>query len=329
MTQWPVLSSEMALERLSRLNEKRNYYAMFSSILGGIVTDPDLMCVPIDDHMVHRGDGVFEAIKCTHNRIYALEQHIDRLALSAEQISLKLPFNKAEIRKLCCDTTRIALNYVRTDSAMLRLFVSRGPGGFTPSPYESIGSQLYLVITPWKPYPEEKYQTGVKVVTSTSEVKSSFYAKIKSCNYLPNVLLKKESVDRGADFAVSIDETGSIAEGPSENFAIVSKSGEFIAPGLERTLKGTTLQRVLEFCPMVKELSGFRLGRLTKEDLLTAQEAFMVGTTLDILPISSIDNLPVNGSGKVGAVAQRLRALMLQDQLGEEVGGLPSIATLI
>jgi len=329
MTQWPILSYEAAIDRLSRLNEKRNYYAMFSSFLGGIVTAPELMSIPIDDHMVHRGDGVFEAIKCTHNRIYALDEHLERLEQSAERISLKLPFSRAEIKKLCCDTTRIGLNYARTDSAMLRLFISRGPGSFAPSPYETIGSQLYLVIAPWKPVAEEKYQSGVKIITSRLEVKSSLYAQIKSCNYLPNVLLKKESVDKGADFAISIDETGGVAEGPTENFAIVSESGVLVAPSFERTLKGITLQRVFDFCPMVSELNGYRIEKLSLEDVMFAKEAFMVGTTLDVIPISSIDGALVNGTGEIGPVAKQLRELFLKDQLGEEVGGLSSLSLTV
>jgi len=329
MTKWPILSFDTAIEQLTRLNEKRNYYAMFSSLLGGIVTDPELMCIPADDHMVHRGDGVFEAIKCTHNRIYALDAHIDRLELSANQISLKLPFSKGDIRRLCCDTVRIGLNYARADAAMLRLFVSRGPGSFTPNPYDTIGSQLYLIVTPYRSYPEEKYQTGVFAVTSQSEVKSTFFANIKSCNYLPNVLLKKESVDRNVEFAIGIDETGGVTEGPTENFAIVSSSGVLLVPSLERTLKGITTQRMLEFCPMVKELSGFKIGKVTMEDLQTAKEAFMVGTTLDVLPVTKLNDILVNGTGEVGPVAKKLRELFLQDQLGEEVGGLESIATLI
>jgi 4-amino-4-deoxychorismate lyase len=329
MTQWPILSYEAAIDRLSRLNEKRNYYAMFSSLLGGIVTDPELMLIPIDDHMVHRGDGVFEAIKCTHNRIYALDEHLERLEKSAEQISLKLPFSRAEIKKLCCDTTRIGLNYARTDSAMLRLFVSRGPGSFTPNPYESLGSQLYLVITPWKAVAEEKYQSGVKTITSKLEVKSSMYAQIKSCNYLPNVLLKKESVDKAVDYAIGIDEAGRVAEGPTENFAIVSQSGVLLAPSFERTLKGITLRRVFEFCPLVSELQGYRIEKLSLEDVMLAKEAFMVGTTLDVLPVTSIDGTPVNTSGEVGPIAKKLRELFLKDQSGEDIGGLSSLSLLV
>ena len=279
--------------------------------------------------MVHRGDGIFEAMKCTHNRIYGLDQHLDRLEFSASQISLSLPFPKAEIRKLCCDVTRIGLNYARTDSAMLRLFVSRGPGNFSPSPYDTIGSQLYLVIVPWKPISAEKYQTGVSVVTSEMEVKSPLFAQIKSCNYLHNVLMKKESVDRGADFAIGIDETGTVAEGPTENFAIVSGSGVLLAPRFDRTLKGITLQRAFDFCPFVAELTGYRSDSLTQLDLDDALEAFMIGTTLDVLPVTSIDGKPINGTGEVGPVAKRMRELFLKDQLGEEVGGLGSLATLV
>jgi 4-amino-4-deoxychorismate lyase len=329
MTQWPILNREAVLDRLSWINEKRNYYAMFNSLLGGIVTDPELMTIPIDDHMVHRGDGVFEAIKCIHNRIYALDEHLDRMEDSAGQIGLKFPFAKTEIKKLCCDVTRIGLNYARSDSASLRLFISRGPGSFTPNPYDTVGSQFYLIVVPFKPVPEEKYRHGASVITSSVLIKKAFYAQIKSCNYLSNVLMKKESVDKGADFAIGIDDSGNIAEGPTENIGIISKDSELWIPPFVHTLKGITALRTMQLAKLIPEIKAVKVRDFSIEDVYEAKEAFMIGTTLDILPVCSVNGKLINSFEASGPIAVKLRELIIQDQVGESLPGLKSLSTLV
>src|SRR5579871_3546547 len=110
------------------------YLAMYSSWYGGIVTDPTLMLLPIDDHMVHRGDGVFEAIKVVNGGVWLLEAHLNRLFLSASRIFLDLPWSKEQIRETILQTCRVAAKQaqeiLKLDpaefSAIVRLYISRG-----------------------------------------------------------------------------------------------------------------------------------------------------------------------------------------------------------
>jgi branched-chain amino acid aminotransferase len=290
---------------------RTGYLAMYTSWLGGIVTDPQLMWVPIDDHIVHRGDGVFEAVKCVEGRIYGLDRHLARLMTSAERIGLNPSLSLSEIREVCVATVRAA----KVRDCMLRLYVSRGPGGFTANPYESISSQVYLVVTSFKPMPADKYEKGVSAMTSSISVKEGFFANVKSCNYLPNVLMKKESVDHGVDFTVSKDEKGNLAEGSTENFAIISRDGDFIVPAFDRILKGVTAIRMMELaqkCVSQGLIRSVKNDHIHPNDVRDAREAMFLGTTLDVLPVTVFDGRQV-GDGRVGPVAKEFLRLLLED----------------
>ena len=319
----PILSLDQVLQKLREkpIASRAGYMAMYSTWFGGITTDPQVMMVPIDDHIVHRGDGVFEAAKCVNGKIYALRPHLERLKTSAAKISLTLPHSIGEIEKIAVETTRAACANSDSGSlnAILRLYISRGPGGFTANPYESVGSQMYLVITPYKPVPSEKHESGVKVKISEVGIKEGFFSQVKSCNYLPNVLMKKESVDWGVDFTVTRDEDGIIAESSTENFAIVSKTGELIVPSFDRTLRGITALRAMELAKsLVKSgdssgsLTEIRNGNLRLEDVREAREAMMLGTTLDCLPVTSFEGAAV-GDGRVGPICREILRLLKND----------------
>lgn len=310
-----LLTADEALKRLfTHEAGVRNYAAMFSTWFGGIVTDPALMVIPIDDHGFHRGDAVFEAVKCVEGRIYALDRHLERLQTSASHISMKLPYTLEELHDICAETVRVS----KCRDAVLRMYVSRGPGGFTTNPYETVGSQFYLVITPFKALPKAKYDSGVSARLSSIRVKEGIFANVKSCNYLPNVLMKKEALDAGVDFTVSIDENGNVAEGSTENFAIVDDRGHLIVPGFERTLKGITVSRAMELAREAgaksKEFGDIRNGHIKKEDVLRAREAFFLGTTLDCISVTSFEGQPI-GSGKPGPISKRLYDLLQEDML--------------
>lgn len=305
-----VLSEEQALANLKQKSHAvRNYAAMYSSWLGGITKDPNLMFVPIDDHGFHRGDAVFEAMKCWNGKIYTLDRHLDRMKVSGSRIGLEIPTN---LREIAIETTR----HSGLENCILRLYVSRGPGGFTTNPYESVGSQTYLVITPFSPPAEAKYQSGVTAKISQYRVKEGFFATVKSCNYLPNVLMKKEALDQKVDFTVSLDEEGFIAEGSTENFAILNDDNELLVPGFERTLRGITLTRAMELASERPELRALikqvKHARFSLGDVLKAKEAFFLGTTLDCIGVREFESQTLSG-GQAGPVAKALHAALQSD----------------
>ncbi len=280
-----ILTKDQILNqlKLSRSKSPQPYLAMYSSWHGGIVTDTDLMLIPIDDHLVHRGDGVFEAIKFFEGRLYLADAHLDRLYASAEKISLPVPHKKTELREIIVATLKAA----KVETATIRMFVSRGPGGFGPSPYDSCGSQVFIIVVTPKPFDPQKYETGVTVGVSKIPMKEPFFATIKSCNYLPNVLMKKESVDKGWDFSVNISPNGFVGESATENIALITHDDEFLVPSFVYTLRGTTLLRIMEMAkPHVKKVAE---SDLTINDFLNAKEILMAGTTMGVAPVCEFD----------------------------------------
>lgn len=309
----PLLSPDQALARLKALPRpwSGDYLAMYSNWLGGIVTDPWLMSVPIDDHLVHRGDGVFEATKCLNGRIYLFERHLERLKRSATSIHLEMPLTRRELTALATAVIRAG----GRRECMLRIFLSRGPGGFSTNPNECPQAGVYVVASLIHPPSEDIYERGANLGVSQVPAKSGFFAGVKSCNYLPNVLLKREAITHGWDFAICLDPDGYLAEGSTENMGLVDRDGVLLLPPPEHILEGTTAKRSVELARRLVEsgeLAGVARRHLQVDELKTAAEVMLFGTTLDVLPVSRIDGSPV-ADGKVGPVARKLRALILDD----------------
>lgn len=314
-----LLSSDEALLKLKAqvYPDQRSYLAFYSSWLGGIVTDPAFMSIPVDDHLVHRGDGVFEALKWTSGRVYLFENHLARLKRSAERISLPLKWSDSEIQLIVeSGLEQVKAKYPAVSEAIVRIYVSRGPGRFSANPYDSIGSQLYVMLTDFKAYPEEKYLKGASLGKSLLASKDKYWAAFKTCNYLPNVMVKKEAVDRKIDFVVGFDEAGFMTESSTENVILVSQRNELLKPKKDFILQGTTMNRAFELART--NLVGSLIDRVQEEDISeemikNAKEVMVAGTTWDILPITSFENKPI-GNGSIGPVAKKLLELIRKDQ---------------
>jgi branched-chain amino acid aminotransferase len=321
MTEIPLFDDqESAVQFLKNIVPSRQgFRAFYSSWLGGIVQNPCWMLVPVDDHMVHRGDGIFEAFRIIDGGIYLMKEHLDRLGRSAHAIGLELPQSRPEIEETILQTARAARaakTSADPNQAMIRMYVSRGPGNFGVNPYDTMGAQLYIAITDFAAMPSEKYERGVRIGWSRWPAKHPWMATVKSCNYLPNALMKREAVDRKLDFMIGLDDQGWVGEGPTENLALITADGELACPSFDKVLRGTTLVRTLSLAQdlvATGELRGLREMDLKKEDLLRAREIFMVGTTLDILPVTELEGKPV-GNGRVGPVARELGKRLRADQ---------------
>lgn len=309
----PTLSFDQVVDRLVSLNKSwhENYLAMYSSWLGGIVKEPALMMVPLDDHLVHRGDGVFEAFKCVDGNVYGLGRHLDRMERSARTSGLSFPVDRSRLEGIILETIRAAA----VPDCLIRVYLSRGPGGFSTNPYECPESQLYIMVTTLSVPPQEKYSDGVRLVTSLVPMKRDYFANIKSCNYLPNVLMTKEARDKGVEFTVSLDEKGFLGEGATENVGIITREREFLVPRFDRILKGVTVSRMLELAGQLAAKGGLNDAReadISREDAYRAHEMMVFGTTFDILPVVTFDDRPI-GNGKPGQFFENFLALLRQD----------------
>jgi len=312
----------MDLERITKDNfishiasEKRpwqeDYLVMYSSQWRGFVTDPGLMTVPIDDHVVHRGDGVFDVMRCVKGNIYQMEAHLQRLERSAESISLDLPTDYRQIR----DIIRTLILAGGEKEGLIRVILSRGPGSFSTNPYECPLSHIYVVVIRYHSLPEKLYQDGIPIVTSRIPIKKSYFATIKSCNYLPNVLMKMEAIQAGCKYSVALDEEGCLAEGSTENVGVVSRDGVLKFPGFEKTLAGITVKRIFELAELLARngvIQDVQFERIPLNEAYLCSEVMLFGTSINILPVVSFDGKTV-GDGAPGPVYLKLSSLLWKD----------------
>lgn len=300
------------LSSIPSYSAQTEYLSFYSSYNNRYTTNPKLMLIPIDDHLVHRGDGVFEAFKLVNDKIYLFDDHMSRLQKSSQKIGIKMPKSNDEIKQICLKLKNLS----STNEGIFRLYLSRGPGKFSTNPYDSIGAQIYLVFTKLSRAPSEQYTKGANLGLSHFIHKEAFFAQIKSCNYLLNVLMKKEAVERNLNFTVTLNTNGYIAEGSTENICLVNKKKEILYPSFKYTLEGTTLKRLINLSPeLIKKniINGIFEKDLTIDDIKSAEEIFMIGTTLDALPITSFDGSPV-GKGIPGPISLAALNALLQDQ---------------
>jgi len=284
---------------------------MYSSVFGGVVTDPALMVIPLDDHMVHRGDGIFDAFKCINGYIYNLDAHLTRLQKSAELVWLELPFDIRAIKQIVIETVAIG----GKKDCSVRIFVSRGLGGFACSPKQCHKSNLYVVVLEPEIVPEHFYAEGLSAITSQIPVKPSFFAQAKTCNYLPNVLMEMEAERRKAQFTIALDEQGYIAEMPIENVAIVTKQQILKYPKFDRILKGTSLLRGIELSEeLVRSghLKGICQENITPGEAYKSSEILVFSTAWNVISAVKYDGRII-GNGKPGPVFDRLYELFQKD----------------
>jgi branched-chain amino acid aminotransferase len=292
------------------------YLAMYSSLFGGVVTDPVLMLLPIDDHMVHRGDGVFEALKAVDGALYNLAGHLDRLETSAKALSLPIPVARDALTELVIHTVRAA----GKPACMVRIFVSRGPGSFSVNPYECPAPQLYVVVTTLGTPFMTLHPEGARIRTSRVPAKTPAMALIKNCNYAPNVLMKKEAVDAKVNFTAGFDEQGYLTEGAIENMGIVAADGRLLFPRLDRILAGTTMLRVMDLGRTLigtGRVQAVEFADISRGDILAAREFLITGTTINVAAGVEFDGRPI-GDGKPGPVFRALATLLEHDMRRNE-----------
>ncbi|HEX7231677.1 MAG TPA: aminotransferase class IV [Candidatus Binatia bacterium] len=325
----PVFTTEKALSRLRESVHAKasNFYAMYSSVLGGIVTDPALMVLPLDDHMVHRGHAVFDTATLTRGMLYQLDPHLDRLMKSAEGARIAPPFPRQRLREIIMATAAAS----RQREASVRYWLSAGPGGYGLGPAECVGSSFYVIIFKQEAYPESYYLDGIKLITSQVPIKPPLFARIKSTNYLPNVLVLLEAKDSGADNGVFIDQCGMIAESSNMNVAFVTHDRVFRHPPFEAILSGITIQRVLDFAQRLVEagmLSGVRVADISVGEGQQAAEMMLIGSSIKIAPVVQWDGRKI-GDGKPGPIAKKLLEMWnLDTSASDQLVALPDPSEL-
>ena len=267
----------------------------------GTLYEKDDAKVSVFDHGFLYGDGVFEGIRAYEGNVFRLKQHIDRLYRSAHTIALEIPLTPEQMTQAVLET--IAANEER--NAYVRLVVSRGPGDLGIDPGNCGRPTVVIIVAEIKLYPKELYETGAGIVTSSVRriPIQCLDPRIKSLNYLNNIMAKLDAKRAGALEAIMLNQQGRVAECTADNLFFV-EDGALKTPGLMNgALPGITRATVLEI--------GAKLGMPTEEgnyglhDLYNADEVFLTGTGAEIMPVISVDGRTV-GIGKPGATTKKL-----------------------
>lgn len=285
--------------------------AFYDQRVGRICTDGRLLFVPLDDHLCHRGDGLFESICCRERRVFALEAHLARMQEGAAALELEPPCSWAELRERILDVAR-ASGQSHCD---VRVFLSRGPGGFGISPAECPTAGLYIVALASRLPSEEYYQKGLTAFASAIPPKQEYLARIKNTNYLPNVFMAAEARRKGMDVAIAFDEEGNLGEAAIANIGIVDAKGRLRSPEIRRILPGTTLLAALKIAAERMEVLE---GPIHKSEIAKAREMLLFTSASLCVGVTAFDGKAIGQGeqkGRPGPVALWLKDALLQHML--------------
>lgn len=269
-------------------------------INGKFFDKPDAK-VSVYDHGLLYGDGVFEGIRIYAGKVFRLRQHIDRLYESARSIHLEIPASRDQMVEDVLNTVRV--NNKR--DGYIRLVVTRGAGTLGLDPRRTTDPQVIIIVDDISLYPPELYEHGMELATVSTirNHPNAVNPRIKSLNYLNNILAKIEAVQAGCLEALMLNHKGEIAECTGDNIFLV-KRGAIKTPAPDAgILEGVTREAVMELA----RAAGIPVqeAALTRHDVYTADECFLSGTAAEIIPIVKCDGRLI-GSGKPGPVTRQL-----------------------
>ena len=272
--------------------------------------------ISVFDHGLLYGDGVFEGVRIYARRVFRLDAHLARLAASAHAIGLALPLDLAELAEAVRETVRAN----RQSDGYIRLVVTRGDGPLGLDPTTCARPRVIIIVADVAVYPAALYESGIRIVTAaTRQVPvASVDPRIKSLNYLKNVLARLEAHAAGAAEALMLNGDGFVAECTADNVFAVRDGIVRTPPATEGALDGITRAVVRELAA-ASDLA-FREERLARYDLFTANECFLSGTGAELVPVVALDGRPI-ADGRPGALTRRLTAGLraLAEREGEPV----------
>jgi len=262
--------------------------------------------ISVFDHGFLYGDGVFEGIRAYEGRIFGLDEHVDRFFDSAKSIMLDLGLTRDQMREAILETVR--RNRLR--DAYIRPVASRGVGPLGLDPIKCPKATLVIIVDAETRHPEDKGETpiakrGIKVVTVSTRRNGPdiLSPRVKSTNYLNNILAKLQAHAAGVQEAIFLNQQGFVCELTGDNLFVVKDARVVTPPLWMGILDGVTRRTIIR---IVRE-EGFEMVEepLTMHDLYTSDECFATATRLEILSIVSVDGRQI-GDGKPGPITGRI-----------------------
>lgn len=268
----------------------------------GEFVDEEEAKVSVFDHGVLYGDGIFEGIRAYNGRVFRLDEHIDRLYESAKSILLDIGMTKDQMCEALLETLR--KNNLR--DAYIRLVVTRGKGDLGLDPLSCEKPSVFIIAAQVQLYPEELYEKGLEVVTvpTRRNIVEGVNPRVKSLNYLNNIMAKIEANLAGVSEAILLNSDGYVTECTGDNIFIV-KNGEVITPPpFLGILEGVTRNSIMEAAKKM----GYPVSEkvFTRHDIFTADECFLSGTAAELVPVVKVDGRVIGEDGKPGEISKAL-----------------------
>lgn len=263
--------------------------------------------ISVFDHGLLYGDGVFEGLRSYGGKVFHLAEHIDRLYESARAICLELPMSPDEMT----DAVNQTVKANKIEDGYIRLVVTRGSGTLGLDPNRCSVPQVIIIADSITLYPQEYYDNGLEIITSSviRNHPAALSPRIKSLNYLNNILAKIEGLNAGCIEALMLNHKGEVAECTGDNIFLV-KHGELYTPPLDAgILAGVTRNVVIN---LAKEHGVVtHESSLTKHDVYVADECFLTGSAAEVIPVVKVDTRVI-GTGKPGPLSKKLKQLFAE-----------------
>lgn len=257
--------------------------------------------ISVFDHGLLYGDGVFEGLRAYSGNVFRLAEHLQRLYESALAIMLEIPLAPAELGQAIRDT--LARNNI--SDGYIRVVVTRGAGSLGIDPSKTADPQVIVIADHIELYPQELYENGLEIVTASTirNHPAALNPRIKSLNYLNNILAKIEGKRAGCLEALMLNHRGEVAECTADNIFIVRRGELFTPPTDAGILEGITRNAIIELA----QQAGITVHQntMTRHDVYIADECFLTGSGAEVIPVIKVDTRPI-GPGTVGPMTRQL-----------------------
>ena len=258
--------------------------------------------ISVYDHGLLYGDGVFEGLRSYGGKVFRLDEHLRRLWNSAKAILLEIPFSREDVARAINETLQVN----GLQDGYIRLVVTRGAGSLGLDPNRTANPQVIIITDHITVYPEELYRKGLEIITASTlrNHPSALNPRIKSLNYLNNILAKIECMQAGCMEALMLNHKGEVSECTADNIFLVRDGALLTPPTDAGVLEGITRDAVIELARQsgreVREVS------MTRHDVYIADEVFLTGTAVEVIAVVKVDSRSI-GAGTPGPITRDLK----------------------